>query len=134
MLLVYYSSKFTHRVILTIYVWLYNVSSADVQKRSKIKKLNINTKFCVFKLVYCWVRNRRGCWNKRDGGGIENLIAGLGWRTFWYVWYVKIEYKEAEVFWVTNDRQNESSSLVGSSNTFNKNVNKHSSTSAKWGQ
>ena len=31
----------------------YNVPSADVQKRSKIKKLNINTKFCVFKLVYC---------------------------------------------------------------------------------
>ena len=63
---------------------------------------------------------------------MENLIAGMGWRKF--VWYVKIEYKEAEVFRVANDRQNTSSSSVRSSNTFNKNINEHLITSAKWGQ
>ena len=39
--------------------------------------------------------------------------------------------KEVEVFWVANDRQNTSSSLVRSSNTFNKNINKHSVTAMK---
>ena len=38
------------------------------------------------------------------------------------------------MFWVANERQNTSSSSVKSSNTFNKNINKHSITSAKWGQ
>ena len=38
------------------------------------------------------------------------------------------------MFWVANDRQNTSSSSVKSSNTFNKNINKQSITSAKWGQ
>ena len=49
-------------------------------------------------------------------------------------WYFKIEYKEAEVFWIANNQQNTSSSSVKSSNTFNKNINKNSITSAKWGQ
>ena len=51
-----------------------------------------------------------------------------------FISYIEIEYKEAEVFWVANDWQNTSSSSVRSSNTFNKNINKHSITSAKWGQ
>ena len=51
-----------------------------------------------------------------------------------FISYIEIEYIEAEVFWVANDRQNTSSSSVRSSNTFNKNINKHSITSAKWGQ
>ena len=51
-----------------------------------------------------------------------------------FILYVKIEYEEAEVFWFANDRQNISSSSVRSSNTFNENINKHSITSAKWGQ
>ena len=63
-----------------------------------------------------------GGWNKRGTGGGD------------FIWYVKTEYKEAEVFWVANDWQNTSSSSVRSSNTFNKNINKHSITSAKWGQ
>ena len=50
------------------------------------------------------------------------------------IWYVKIDYKEAEVFWIANDAQNTSGSSVRSSNTFNKNINIHSITSAKWGQ
>ena len=54
------------------------------------------------------------------GGGGGNII-----------WYVKIEYKESWVFWVANDEQNTSSSSVRSSNTSNKNINKHSITSVK---
>ena len=34
----------------------------------------------------------------------------------------------------SNDQQNTSSSTVRSSNTLNKNINKHSINSAKWGQ
>ena len=126
------------------------------KKNSKIEKLNINIKFCIFKLVYSWVPNRRGvdvgkrgcifklvyCWlpnrrgvsrNKRwVAGGIENVITGVGWRKF--IWYVKIECKETEAFWVANDRQNTSGSGVRSSKAFNKNINKHSVTSAKWDQ
>ena len=63
---------------------------------------------------------------------IENLIAGVEWGNF--IWYVKTEYNEAEVVWMANDWQNTSSSSVISNNTFNKNINKYSITSAKWGQ
>ena len=49
-----------------------------------------------------------------------------------FISYIEIEYIEAEVFWVVNDRQNTSSSSVRSSNTFNKNI-KYLITSAKWG-
>ena len=95
-------------------------------KKIQIEKVNI--KFCIFKLVYSWG-------GRRGGGGwkIENLISGVGWRRN-FIWYAKIEYKEAEVIWIANDRQNASSLSVRSSNTFNKNINKHSITSAKWSQ
>ena len=105
----------------------------NLQKRSKIEKVNINIKFYIFKLVYSWVLNRRGFGiNVGRGWKIENLIPGCGGRNF--IWCVKIEYKEAEVFWVANDLQNTSSSSVRSSSTFNKNINKHSITSVKSGQ
>ena len=44
--------------------------------------------------------------NKRRGEWkiLENLIAGR-WDGGNFIWYVKIEYKEAEVLWVTNDWQ-----------------------------
>ena len=38
------------------------------------------------------------------------------------------------MFWIANDWQNTSSSSVRWSNTFNKNINKYSIISAKWGQ
>ena len=65
-------------------------------------------------------------WKFSGRGGVEKIL----FDTLKY----KEEYKEAEVFWVANDRQNTSSSSVRSSNTFNKKVNKHSITSAKWVQ
>ena len=30
----------------------------NLQKKSKIEKLNITLKFCIFKLAYSWVTNR----------------------------------------------------------------------------
>ena len=74
--------------------------------------MRIIIKLCIFKLVYSWVPNRRGV-GKNGGGGDwinENLMAGVGGGRF--IWYVKIEYKEAELFWVTNDWQNTPSSSV----------------------
>ena len=56
----------------------------------------------------------------------------MGWGNF--AQYVKIEYKKAKVFWLAKERQKTSTSSVRSSNTFNKNINKHSITSAKRGQ
>ena len=50
------------------------------------------------------------------------------------MWYLKTECKEAEVFSVENSPQNTSSSSVIPSNAFNKNIDKHSIASAKWGQ
>ena len=52
----------------------------NLQERSKTEKVNINRKFCIFKLVYSWGPNIKG------GLKIENLIAGVGWRRF----YLKI--------------------------------------------
>ena len=95
--------------------------------------MNININFCIFKLVYSWVPNRSGVGiNGAGGWKIKNLIAGVGAGSF--IWYVKIDYKEAKVFWIANDWQNASSSSVRSINTFNKYINKHLITSAKWGQ
>ena len=70
-------------------------------------------------------------WKFSGRGGMEEIL----FDTLKYKEeYKEAEYKEAEVFWVANDRQNTSSSSVRSSNTFNKKVNKHSITSAKWVQ
>ena len=100
-----------------------------------MKKININIKCCIFKLVYSWLLNRS---IKEEGGGEvgggmknEKLIARVGRRNF--IKYLKIYYIEAEVFWVANDRQNSSNSSVRPSNTFNKNI-KHSIPFANWGQ
>ena len=96
----------------------------NLQKRSKIKKVSINLKYWTFKLVYPGAPDRRGKgWNKRGrerrgNWTIENYKPGWGGRNL--IWYVKIQYKEAEVFWVANDQQNTSSSSVRWSNTFNK--------------
>ena len=77
--------------------------------------MNINIKFWIFKLVY-------------------SGVAKPGWGGVNFIWYVKIEYNEVEVFWNANDWQNTSRSSVMLSNTFNKNIQKNSITSAKWGQ
>ena len=36
------------------------ITGQNLQKRSKIEKVNINIKFCIFKLVYSWVPNTMG--------------------------------------------------------------------------
>ena len=43
--------------------------------------------------LYSWVPSKRGDWKI-----LEKLINGLGGQSF--LWYDKIEYKEAEEFWV----------------------------------
>ena len=56
----------------------------NLQKRSNIEKVNINIKFCISKLVYSWVSNRRGIenWKFHSRGG---------WRKFYLVRWNKIE-------------------------------------------
>ena len=53
-----------------------------LQERSKIEKVNLNKKFCIFKLVYFWVPNRKGVgtneglgnWKLKSPGGVEEII------------------------------------------------------------
>ena len=43
------------------------------KRRSKLEKVSINIKFCIFRLVYSWVPNRRKVGINGGGGGeMEN--------------------------------------------------------------
>ena len=76
----------------------------DLNRKSELKVLHIQ--------ISLLLRGGRG---GRGARKLKIWYPGLGGGNF--IWYAKIEYKEAEVIWIANDWQNTSSSSVRSSNT-----------------
>ena len=74
-----YNKKATGFKFLRLKYWMINQATTkcklnfgqNLQKMSKIEKVNTNIKFCIFKLVYSRVPNRKG-------GGINGGREGVG--------------------------------------------------------